>query len=65
MKITAGRWQKKTTHKKLNSHGLLLSMVTGKHYAKPDPKNFQSKLLGRYEIKLVNIMREFESSLAQ
>ncbi len=65
MKITAGRWRKKTNHKKLNSHGLVLGMVTGKHYAKPDPKNFQNKLLGRYEIKLLNIMREFESSLAQ
>jgi len=65
MKITAGRWEKKTVHKKLNSHGMVLSMVTGKHYAKPDPKNFQSKLLGRYETKLLNIMREFESSLAQ
>jgi predicted nucleotidyltransferase len=65
MKITAGRWLKKTTLKKLNSHGTVLGIVTGKHFAKPDPKNFQSKLLGRYENKLLNIMREFESSLAQ
>jgi len=39
--------------------------VTGKHFSKPDPENFQSKLLGRYENKLNHIFREFENSLAQ
>jgi len=63
MKITTGRWSKKTTLKKLNSHGAVLGIITGKHFAKPDPKNFQSKLLARYENKLLNIMREFENSL--
>jgi len=65
MKITTGRWAKKTIHKKLNSHGRVLRIVTGKHFAKPDPENFQSKLLSGYENKLLNIMREFESSLSQ
>ncbi len=65
MKITANRWLKKTIHKKLNGHGMVLGMVTGKHFAKPDPGNFQSKLLGRYENKLNHILREFENSLAQ
>jgi hypothetical protein len=58
MKITANRWSKKTLNKKLNSHGLVLGMVTGKHFAKPDPKNFQSKLLARYENRLSYILRE-------
>jgi hypothetical protein len=63
MKITANRWLKKTMHKKLNSHGMVMGMVTGKHYSKPDPKNFQSKLLTRYENKLFHIMQEHENSL--
>jgi len=63
MKITAGRWLKKTQRKRLNSHGIVMGMDTGKHYAKPEPKNFQSKLLARYENKVVQLLREFESSL--
>jgi len=64
MKITAGRWLKKTHLKKLNSHGIVMGMDTGKHYAKPEPKNFQSKLLARYENKVALLLREFENGLA-
>jgi predicted nucleotidyltransferase len=63
MKITAGRWLKKTQDHKLNSHGIVMGMVTDKHYAKPDPQNFQSKLLARYENKLVHILSDYENSL--
>ncbi|HEY8780540.1 MAG TPA: nucleotidyltransferase domain-containing protein [Mucilaginibacter sp.] len=64
MKITTNRWLKKTENKKLNSHGVILAMAAGKHYSKPDPRNFQSKLLARYENNLFCILREFENSLA-
>ena len=64
MGITARRWLKKTNRKKLNGHGFIMGMVTGKHYAKPDPENFQSKLLASYENKLSRILLESESSLA-
>ena len=64
MKITAGRWLKKTHLKKLNSHGIVMGMDTGKHYAKPEPKNFQSKLLARYENKVAQLLREYENGLA-
>ena len=64
MGITARRWLKKTNRKKLNGHGFIMGMVTGKHRAKPDPENFQSKLLASYENKLSRILLEFESSLA-
>jgi len=64
MKITAARWAKKTLAKKQNSHGLIMGMVTGKHFSKPDPKNFQSKLLSGYENKVFDILRENENSLA-
>jgi predicted nucleotidyltransferase len=64
MRITAGRWQKKTIDKKLNNHGMVLGMVTGKHQAKPDPKNFQNKLLAKYELKVSRLLSDYESNLA-
>jgi hypothetical protein len=64
MKITGSRWQKKTQQKKLNSHGIVMGMDTCKHYAKPDPKNFQSKLLARYQFRVDRILQAYEDSLA-
>jgi hypothetical protein len=64
MKITAGRWSKKTILKKLNNHGIVLGMATGKHFAKPDPVNFQNKLLTRYENKVSQLLNDYENILA-
>jgi predicted nucleotidyltransferase len=63
MKITAKRWQKKTILKKMNSHGVVMAMVSGKHHSKPDPKNFQGKLLVRYEQKVAQLLKEAENVL--
>ncbi len=65
MKITAKRWLKKTQLNKVNAHGSVMAMATGKHYAKPDPKNFQTRLLQQYEIKTSLILHHPESSMAQ
>ena len=59
MEITANRWSKKTVLKKLNSHGAILCMKTGKHFAKPDPENFQSKLLLKYEVKVSQLLKDY------
>ncbi|MDB5001833.1 MAG: hypothetical protein JWQ34_58 [Mucilaginibacter sp.] len=64
MQITAGRWLKKTESKKLNSKGAIMSMDTGKHYAKPDPGNFQAKLLKQYQQKISQILVVPENLLA-
>src|SRR6185312_13957672 len=56
MKITAGRWLKKTRLQKRNGHGMLMGMETDKHYAKPDPKQFQSMLLAKYEHKVSRLL---------
>lgn len=58
MRLTAKRWLKKAINKKRNSKGTIMSMDTDKHYAKPDPKNFQARLLGQYEAKLAQIAPE-------
>jgi predicted nucleotidyltransferase len=64
MKITAKRWGQKTASKKLNDHGILLAMATGKHFAKPDPVNFQQKLINRFESKVAQLLEESEHSVA-
>jgi predicted nucleotidyltransferase len=63
MKVTTRRWQNKTLHHKRNSHGQILAMETGKHFAKPDPKNFQRNLLTRYAQKVSRLLAEYESSV--
>lgn len=57
MKITAGRWMKKTQQKKRNAKGSIMAMDVSKHFAKPDPRNFQSSLLKQYEDKISRILR--------
>lgn len=64
MKITAGRWNQKTQQKRLNNHGILLAMAVDKHYAKPDPENFQYKLISRYETKVAQLLVENHHSVA-
>jgi len=62
--ITAARWLKKTLQKKRNMKGLVMGMDTGKHYAKPDPKNFQQNLIRRYESRVAQLLLDNESSVA-
>lgn len=58
MRVTANRWNKKTLLKKLNSKGNVMSMSAGKHFAKPDPKNFQNYLLDQYKNKLARMQHD-------
>ncbi|MDP9079237.1 MAG: hypothetical protein M3O71_17550 [Bacteroidota bacterium] len=64
MKLTSSRWNKKTEQKKLNNHGIVMGMDTSKHFAKPDPRNFQKKLLVRHENRIACVLRSYEESLA-
>jgi predicted nucleotidyltransferase len=64
MKITNARWSKKTEQKKVNSKGAVMAMDTDKHYAKPDPGNFQAKLLAQYESKISQILVKPQTLLA-
>lgn len=62
MRVTTDRWDKKRLQKKLNIKGLIMGMDAGKHYAKPDPKNFQEKLILKYQLKLSQILEHREGS---
>jgi len=61
LNITAKRWLKKLQMKKLNSHGIVMCLDTGKHYAKPDPRNFQEKLMLKYQKRVSQLMEHWES----
>lgn len=53
MKITSSRWDKKFRKKKINNRGIIMSMSASKHAAKPDPKQFQEKLVSLYLARVV------------
>jgi len=63
MKITGTRWNKKTIEKRLNVHGVVLSMSAEKHCAKPHPVEFQEKLMNRYDEKMSCLFQNRESSM--
>jgi predicted nucleotidyltransferase len=64
MRITANRWEKKLQMNKLNTKGVVLCLDSGKHYAKPDPRNFQDKLIVKYQTKISQLWEHWESSVA-
>jgi len=51
MNLTISRWKKKTEQHRKNMRGILLGMDAGVHYAKPEPKYFQEKIVERYHSK--------------
>lgn len=60
MKVTAKRWAQKTKSGKLNSRGVIMSMDAARHYAKPNPQNFQNKLLAIYERKVDALVDRYD-----
>ena len=60
MKLTINSWENKTKHRKKTSRGILMSMHAGKHFSKPDPVNFQFKILQHYEKCLDEIYDQYE-----
>lgn len=56
MKITAKRWKKKEHKHNVNVKGICMGMLAAKHFAKPDPKHFQFKILDQYDNKVNQIL---------
>lgn len=63
--ISANRWSKKTISKQRNNKGQVMVMNTGKHFAKPDPGDFQANLMSRYKLKMEGLLKEDQHSLAK
>jgi len=64
MKITSRRWNEKTRQQKVNDHGVLLAIAADKHCAKPEPGNFQSNLIKRFQNKVMQLLSENHHSVA-
>lgn len=64
MNITRQRWLTKMHMKKKNSRGIIMAMDAGKHYAKPDPFNFQYKLISNYQKRVAQVLERSESVAA-
>ncbi len=62
-KITSRRWANKTNNRKLNNRGILMGMDAGRHHSKPDPRNFQCKLLDMYDKKLQHVLGKYDGQL--
>ena len=56
MKITGNRWKKKAERNQKNVKGNPLGMKVSKHCSKPDPKNFQDKVIAAYQKKLDGLL---------
>lgn len=57
MHLTEKRWKKKTALRQLNSNGHVMSMVVSRHVSKPDPKNFQDKIVDRYRVRVQQLLQ--------
>jgi predicted nucleotidyltransferase len=63
MKITASRWAKKTSQKRMNANGNLMAMDAARHCAKPDPKSFQQKFMALYERSVRVVLHKYHQRL--
>ena len=57
MNLTDRRWKKKASVGKLNTHHAKVGMMTNRHFSKPDPKNFQAKVVGDYDARVKLLTR--------
>ncbi|MEO8415692.1 MAG: hypothetical protein ABI472_18660 [Ginsengibacter sp.] len=56
MTVTDKRWKKKTAGGKLNAHNAPIGMMVSRHFSKPNPKNFQAKVVQQYENRVKELM---------
>ncbi len=57
MHITDRRWQKKAQSHQLNSKGICMGMMVDRHFSKPDPKNFQDKVVEQHRVKVQQLLQ--------
>jgi len=58
MNLTDKRWKKKTMQGKLNNHGIRMGMMVSRHFSKPNPENFQVKLIEKYNSRVNNLLKQ-------
>jgi predicted nucleotidyltransferase len=55
MKMTHRRWQKKVKQHQVNEKGFYIGMMVDRHYSKPDPANFQNKIIHQYQQNVIRL----------
>ena len=60
MRVTSGRWLKKTREGRKNNRGVLMSLAAAKHSARPEPGTFQKGLLQNYERKINEMLTRLQ-----
>lgn len=58
MNLTDKRWGKKTLRGKVNDHGVKIAMMVNRHFSKPDPRNFQAKIVHEYESRIQQLLNK-------
>jgi predicted nucleotidyltransferase len=57
-RLTTRRWQQKERAGKKNDKGLVMNLLTDKHFARTNPGSFQQKVLDRYAQRLKQLQIE-------
>jgi predicted nucleotidyltransferase len=57
MTVTDKRWRKKSEKGKLNEHNTGIGMMVDRHFSKPDPKNFQEKVVQQYKNRVRELIK--------
>lgn len=64
MNITEKRWYKKVQRQQKNNRGDLIGMSIDRHFSKPDPNNFQAKVIKAYQEKVEEIIKQKKLSVS-
>ena len=59
---TSRRWEKKEQRGDRNKKGNRMSLQNDKHFSRPNPGNFQQRVLGRYEVRLKELQLRWDIS---
>jgi len=62
-KLTARRWRLKTKKRLLNKRGIVMGMDCSRHYAKPDPANFQKQFMEVYASKMQQLRSKHQGEV--
>ena len=63
LRLTRKHWRQKKQQQKKNTKGICTGMLADKHFAKPNPVNFQQKILVSYDQKLQQLNRKVHHSI--
>jgi hypothetical protein len=61
-RVTTKRWDRKAINEKRNRKGARMALITGAHFAKSNPGEFQEKVIGMYRQKLAMLRAKYASA---